>query len=43
LNVDVASSGPVDKLVSAGSVKMENTQLAGFNLGQEMSAISAFG
>ncbi len=43
LNVDVASSGPVDKLVSTGTVKMENTQLAGFNLGQEMSAISALG
>jgi AsmA protein len=43
LNVNVASSGPVDKLVSAGTVKMENTQLAGFNLGQEMSAISALG
>src|SRR5579863_10429790 len=43
LNVNVASSGPVDKLVSAGTVKLENTQLAGFNLGQEMSAISALG
>jgi len=43
LNVNVASSGPVDKLVSTGTVKMENTQLAGFNLGQEMSAISALG
>jgi AsmA protein len=41
LNVNVASSGPVDKLVSAGTVKMENTQLAGFNLGQKMAAISA--
>lgn len=43
LSVDVASSGPVDKLVSTGTVKMQNTQLAGFNLGQEMSAISALG
>jgi AsmA protein len=41
LNVNVASSGPVDKLVSAGSVKMENTQLANFNLGEKMAAISA--
>jgi AsmA protein len=41
LNVNVASSGPVDKLVSNGSVKMENTQLANFNLGQKMAAISA--
>jgi len=41
LNVDVASSGPVDKLVSTGSVKMENTQLANFNLGAKMAAIAA--
>lgn len=41
LDVNVASSGPVDKLVSTGSVKMQNTQLANFNLGQKMAAISA--
>jgi AsmA protein len=42
LIVNVVSSGPVDKLVSAGSVKMENTQLANFNLGEKMgAAISA--
>ena len=42
LNVNVASSGPVDKLVSIGSVKMENTQLANFNLGSKLgAAISA--
>ena len=41
LDVTVASSGPVDKLVSAGSVKMQNTQLANFNLGQKMAAIAA--
>src|SRR5580765_6751332 len=41
LMVNVVSSGPVDKLVSAGSVKMENTQLANFNLGEKMAAISA--
>src|SRR5215469_12495893 len=41
IDVAVASSGPVDKLVSAGSVKMENTQLANFNLGQRMAAIAA--
>ena len=41
LNVNVVSSGPVDKLVSAGSVKMENTQLANFNLAEKMAAISA--
>ena len=42
LIVNVVSSGPVDKLVSTGSVKMENTQLANFNLGEKMgAAISA--
>lgn len=41
LDVNLTSSGPVDKLVSAGSVKMQNTQLANFNLGQKMAAISA--
>jgi len=42
LIVNVASAGPVDKLVSTGSVKMENTQLANFNLGEKMgAAISA--
>jgi AsmA protein len=42
LIVNVVSSGPVDRLVSTGSVKMENTQLANFNLGEKMgAAISA--
>jgi AsmA protein len=41
LDVNLASSGPVDKLVSTGTVKMQNTQLANFNLGQKMAAISA--
>ena len=41
VDVTVASSGPVDKLVSAGSVRMQNTQLANFNLGQRMAAIAA--
>ena len=38
LNVNVTSSGLVDKLVSTGSVKMENTQLANFNLGAKLGA-----
>lgn len=41
LNVNLASAGPVDKLVTAGTVKLQNTQLANFNLGQKMAAISA--
>jgi AsmA protein len=39
LNVNVVSVGPVDKLVSTGSVKMENTKLAGFDLGSKMAAV----
>ena len=41
LSIDVTSSGPVDKLVSTGSVRMDNTALAGFNLGSKLSALSA--
>ena len=41
LDVNVASAGPVNALVSTGTVKMQNTQLANFNLGQKMAAISA--
>jgi AsmA protein len=41
LNVTMASSGPVDKLVTTGTVRMENTTLANFDLGSKLSAISA--
>jgi Uncharacterized protein involved in outer membrane biogenesis len=41
LNLNMAAAGPVDKLVTTGSVKLQNTQLANFNLGQKMAAISA--
>ncbi len=41
LDVAMNSVGPVDKLVSTGSVKLQNTQLANFDLGQKMSAIAA--
>lgn len=41
VDVNIASAGPVDKLVSSGNVKMQNTELANFNLGQKMAAISA--
>ena len=34
-------NGPVDKLVTAGTVKLENSALAGFNLGSKLSSISA--
>jgi AsmA protein len=41
LNTNLAISGPVDKLVTTGTVRMENSQLANFDLGSKLSAISA--
>jgi hypothetical protein len=41
LSLNVDSTGPIDKLVSTGVVKLNNSQLAGFNLASKMSAISA--
>jgi AsmA protein len=41
LSLNVDSAGPVNKLVSTGDVKLNNSQLAGFNLASKMSAISA--
>jgi AsmA protein len=41
LNLDFASVGPVDKLVSTGSVRLEDSSLAGFDLGSKLSSISA--
>jgi AsmA protein len=41
LNVNLTTTGPVDKLVTAGSIKMENSQLGNFDLGSRLSAISA--
>jgi AsmA protein len=43
LALDFTSTGPVDKLVTAGTIKLENSALAGFSLGSKMSAISALG
>lgn len=41
LNTDLTIVGPVDKLVTAGNIKMQNTTLANFNLGSKLAAISA--
>lgn len=41
LNVNVTIVGPVDKLVTAGTVRMQNTALANFDLGSKLSSISA--
>ena len=41
LTVTADSAGPVDKLVTTGNVKLQNTQLANFNLGEKLAAVSA--
>ena len=41
LAVNFTTTGPVDKLVTTGTVRLENSALAGFNLGSKLSAISA--
>lgn len=41
LSLDLDSAGPLEKLVTTGAVKLSNSQLAGFNLGSKLSAISA--
>ena len=41
INVNVTIAGPVDKLIIAGKVQMQNTALANFNLGSKLSSISA--
>ena len=41
LNIDLATAGPVDKLVTTGTIRLENSELAGFNMGSKLSSISA--
>jgi AsmA protein len=43
LAMNFSITGPVDKLVTTGTVKLENSALAGFSMGSKMSAISALG
>ncbi len=42
LSADLAISGPLDKLVISGPVRMSNTKLAGFDTGAKLGALSAF-
>ena len=42
LSAELSISGSIDKLVIAGSVRLANTKLAGFDLGSKLSALSAF-
>ena len=41
LSANLSITGPVDKLVINGPVKLVNTKLAGFDMGSKLSAISA--
>jgi len=41
LNVNTTTVGPVDKLVTTGAIKLQNTALANFDLGSKLSSISA--
>lgn len=42
LSTDLAIAGPVDKLVITGPVRLSNTELANFDLGSKLGALSAF-
>jgi AsmA protein len=41
LSINCAITGPVDKLVTVGTVKLENSALAGFSVGAKLSAVSS--
>jgi AsmA protein len=41
LSVELESTGPLNKVVSTGWIKLSNAALANFNLGSKLSAISA--
>jgi len=41
LSADLGITGPVDKLIITGPVRLANTQLAGFDLGSKLGALSA--
>src|SRR5205814_6352025 len=43
LSADLTITGPVDKLVITGPVKLSDTKLAHFDMGSKLSAISALG
>jgi AsmA protein len=41
LAINLATAGPVDKLVTTGTIRMENSSLANFDLGSKLAAVSA--
>lgn len=42
LSTELGIAGPIDKLVITGPVRLANSKLAGFDLGQKLGALSAF-
>jgi AsmA protein len=42
MNVNLVITGPVDKLVTSGPVKLSNGKLTGFDLGAKMGALASF-
>lgn len=42
INMDLNASGPLDRLVVDGPIKIEGTHLSGYNLGSKLGAIAAF-
>jgi len=42
VSTELAITGPIDKMVITGPVKVSDTSLAGFNLGAKLGALSAF-
>ncbi len=42
LNANLNASGPVDKLITTGDLGLFNAVLSGFDLGSQLSALSAF-
>ena len=42
LSAQLGITGPIDKLVITGPVKLSNTKLANFDLGQKLGALSTF-
>jgi AsmA protein len=42
INMDLNATGPLDRLVIDGPLKIEGTHLTGYNLGSKLGAIAAF-
>ncbi len=42
LSAELAITGPLEKMVVSGPVRLSNTRLAGFDMGEKLGALSAF-